>query len=445
MDKILTIAQKELYTTFTDRPRLLLMLGTPLMIAIILSLVFGSGGGDLTISDISVAVVNLDEGASNNVNFGETVASILLSEPILGGQQQICSIVGSDTAVSGQSLDGFLNAERLDSVETARAGVNDGIYAAAVIIPANFSRILSPDMLTLATDSTVETVYVEIYGSGASPISASVVRSITEAIINPMVTGSTTIRASIQVFVGNPSNLTIMTTADTESFADFTCAFSPSLNTISLVQQAMDGIQSRSGFEQVLITLGSAQALFFSISMANASIQSIYTDRQTGVLQRMLSSPTPRIYILGGKLASTVLIVLVQIGILLLALTSVASLNNGSLTWLWGNPLLVLVMLLITALAVSGVAVFIAGITRTQEESQLIGTLIGLGLAILGGSFGFQLGAVSKFSLIWWGVDGLNTLSGGSTDIGLNVLVLAAHGIILFTIGAWLFNRRVTV
>lgn len=445
MDKILTIAQKELYITFTDKLRLLLMLGTPLMIATILGFAFGGGGGDLTISDIPVAIVNLDEGADDNINYGTTVTAILLSEPISDEQEQTCSLIENDNTETSQSLDDYLNAEKLDSAEAARAGVDDGTYAAAVIIPANFSRALSPDAVSLATDDTVETTRVEIYGSGASPTSATIVRSITEAVINPMVTGSTTIRASIKTYTANPLNLPKIMAADSDAFADFACGFNTSFNTISLVQQPIDGLQKRSAFESILIMIGSAQVLFFSLTIANASVLSIYTERKIGVLQRLLSSPTPRVTILTGKLLSTVLIVLIQIGILLLALSVVASLNNGSFTWLWGNPVLVLVVLVITALAVSGVAVFIAGIARTPEEAQLIGLLVALGLAILGGSFGFQLDGIGKFSLIYWGVDALNTLSGGSSDIGLNLLVLAAHGIILFTIGAWLFNRRVTV
>lgn len=62
MDKIFTVTWKELYSSFTDRPRLLYMLATPLAISLILGLAFGGGSGDLTIQDIPVAIVNLDVG-----------------------------------------------------------------------------------------------------------------------------------------------------------------------------------------------------------------------------------------------------------------------------------------------------------------------------------------------------------------------------------------------
>ena len=74
MQKILTFAWKQIHAVYSDRGLLIFMLLTPVALATIMGLAFGSGGGSLTISDISLAVVNLDEGAGDD-NYGEAVAS----------------------------------------------------------------------------------------------------------------------------------------------------------------------------------------------------------------------------------------------------------------------------------------------------------------------------------------------------------------------------------
>lgn len=444
MSKILTIAWKELYSAFTDRPRLLIMFASPLAISIILGMAFGGGGGSISISDIDLAIVNLDEGTADT-NYGATVTAILMSENPEGTDDAACILSSDASPQQQQSLDDFLNATLLESAEAARNGVDEGLYAAAVIIPHGYSAALAPNLMNFSGPDEIESVHIEIYGSGGSPISAGVVRSIVEAVNNSIVTGSTTIRASLATYVRNPLNLPAIASADESAFADFACGFDPSLGTITLQPQAMNDVQARSIFDQIMISIGAAQALFFSLTTANASIQSIYEDRKAGVLQRLLVSPTPRVYILAGKVVGTLLIVLAQVGILLLALTVAASMVGGSPVWLWGNPLYVFLFLLLIGIAVSGVAIFVTGLARTPEEAQIIGTLVSLGMAILGGTFGFQVGEVGKLSLIWWGVDGLNTLSSGSTEIGLSAFILGLQGVLLFVLGSWLFNRRVTV
>ena len=63
-----------------------------------------------------------------------------------------------------------------------------------------------------------------------------------------------------------------------------------------------------------------------------------------------------------------------------------------------------------------------------------------------GGAFGFQLPeVVSRFSLLYWGSGAFQKLANGSTDIGLNLVVLFALGAVMFTVGFWMFNRRLDV
>ena len=126
MRKILVITAKEIYTVFRDRNLVLLMFATPLVLSTIIGLAFGGlGESDVPdFADIPVAVVNHDEGVDlqeainlpdpganldalpfdledlgplsnltgagqnpllqdgSELNFGDILAGILLSQPI---------------------------------------------------------------------------------------------------------------------------------------------------------------------------------------------------------------------------------------------------------------------------------------------------------------------------------------------------------------------------
>jgi ABC-type transport system involved in multi-copper enzyme maturation permease subunit len=77
MTKILTIAWKELYTTFRDRNLILIMFLTPVVLSTIMGLAFGGLGSDdgpTAFTDIPIAVVNLDEGfnLADQIDAGDT-------------------------------------------------------------------------------------------------------------------------------------------------------------------------------------------------------------------------------------------------------------------------------------------------------------------------------------------------------------------------------------
>ncbi|MEO8612512.1 MAG: hypothetical protein ABI690_31740, partial [Chloroflexota bacterium] len=76
----------------------------------------------------------------------------------------------------------------------------------------------------------------------------------------------------------------------------------------------------------------------------------------------------------------------------------------------------------------------------------VIAQIVNIGFAILGGAFGFQLSEnLAKLSPIYWGTNAFLKLSANQWDVGLNILVLSIFGLGLFTVGFWLFNRRLDI
>ena len=537
MRKILAIAGKELYIFFRDRNLLLLSFATPLVLSTIIGLAFGGVGGGSDSPDfaeIAVAVVNLDEGADvqellglpdqftdasslpfdpadvalpfggsqvtldallesgSALNFGDQVAGILLSQPLgnadapggagLDFGELECRLLdngeGEEAATfsAGGRLDDLFDASPVEDADLARAGVDSGEYAAAVIIPPEFSRGMIPRFL-LDGEGRVRAELgdpagtVEVYVNNGRPVSARIVQSIAAGIVNQFARVSVALSATLEtsanavldsfdlslvdlsaVDVGNldlgavdlPAALASLQGLDASVLEPLLCFVTPGASNISVSRQPLDALQQGPTFARLIVPIGASQAVFFALFTGVFGMNSIYEERRYWTLQRMIVSPTPRFYLLVGKVLGNLVAVLLQILILLAALTVVASIVVGEPTMIWGpNAVAILAVALALALCVSGVGVFLVGLARTPEQVVLFGPLINIGLAVVGGAFGFALPAqAAQFSLIFWGVDAFTKLASAQTDIALNLLVLFAQGLVLFLVGMWLFKRR---
>ncbi|MEM7534707.1 MAG: ABC transporter permease [Chloroflexota bacterium] len=445
--------------------------------------------------NLDITDANLTAPEGDAFGFGDLVAGILLSEPFTDTFNATDAITTSETSTStagfsfniedltcslmdesGEesedpffglegTLDDLFDAVALDDPATARAGVDSGKYVAAVIIPAGFSNAMFP----LFGEPESGTGVVEVYGNEGNPISASIVQAVTEGIVNQFTrlsiafeallnTGANTLVAqlsldsldnldlnSLDLSTLDPSALTtLLQGLDTSAIEPLGCLLVPGAGNINVKQEPLTEVQTQSNFAFILIILGSAQAIFFAMFTGIFGLNSIYEERQHWTLQRMVVSPTPRAYILLGKLLGNVAVVAAQLTILFLSFTIIASLVEGTPLFIWGNNVIGLLLVIIAiSIFVSGLGVLLVGLAKTTEQVQFFGPMIASTLGALGGSFGFRLPPeVASFSPIWWGVEALRKLAGNENDIGLALLVLLGGGLVVFAIGALLFKRR---
>lgn len=462
--KILIIAWKDTYLTFTDRTLLVMMLLTPLLLSTIIGLAFGgASGGTIEFSDIPVAIVNLDESIDQQgepFSYGQLLVDIYTGSGSASDAAQTdaseCDEIvgggGDDSATEQTSLEDLFAVTLLDDWDEARAGVEDGTYAAAIFIPDDFSAQLAPQ-IGMGESSLGET-QVDIYANEGLAVSASIVRSVTDSFMQQFLTGNVTVAATIaelleQGMAGElaESGVVLVSNMNNDEAFDFDCAFVPSAGSIGIDQPPLDDVQRQSNFVQVLVGIGTAQAVFFALFTGQFGVLDVFEEQRQGTLQRMSVSPTPRSAILIGKILGVVLSVLLQIIVLMVSLTAVASLVEQTPTFIWGTnlPLLALLVVVIV-LSVSGVGVLLAGLAQTPEQVNVIGPILNVTLAALGGAFGFTLPQTfAQFSPVYWAVDAYQELAAGGTDIGLNLLILLVQGGIMMVVGLWFFNRRVEV
>jgi len=471
MKKLWTIAFKDIRLRFTDRTLLIIMLAAPLAISTIIGLAFGGlGRSESPIQHIPVVVINQDQPGAYGVNFGDTLAALLIAGQLPAGTSATMQSCPQDTsgssssAVSGDSLSELIHGINFDQSvaqglvqegkisppaastgspayleQSARAAVDKGLYTAVVIIPPGFSTALTSLSNPQQAPSTSS---VTVYGNAGNSLSAGIVRSVVDSITAQMVSGNIAIGATLgEIVARQPALLSNITQQDASNL--FVCAFAPGSNLVSLSQVPLQAVQTSSA-GILLVTFGSAQALFFALFTGQFGVLSMYEERRNGTLQRILASPTSPSTILGGKLVGVFVSVIFQLVVLILALTLVGSLIEGRAVFIWGNNIGGLVLLLVAvAIASSGLGMFLAGVLKGVEQAEIVGSVLNIGLGVLGGAFVFQLPrSVSQFSLIYWGRDAFDTLAAGRGDIFLNIGVLCVEGAVLFIIGLLLFNRK---
>ncbi|MFN8494298.1 MAG: ABC transporter permease [Caldilineaceae bacterium] len=409
-------------------------------------------------------------------NFGNQVAAILLSQPLTGTalisgstggfnlSNLSCPLLAPGDMSARQAFSGTLSdlfkAQAVTDPNVARAGVQRGDYAAAVIIGPGFSNQLAPHFGLSTTNTMTTSGAVEVFANQGTPISASIVRAVVEGVVGQFermnVALSALLGATIDTVArpGRPVldlsalNANVITqtlqTINASTFAPVACLLTPGAGNVQLKQQPLDVVQTRSAFGVLMVVLGGAQAVFFALFTGVFGINSIYEDRRQGTLQRVIVSPTPRSAILAGRLLGNLIVVMTQLLILLLALTAITSVVERQLTFIWGTNVLALLLVVFgLSLFTSGLGVLVVGLARTPDQVRLIGPLITTIFGALGGSFAFFLPrGVAQLSPIWWGTEALRKLAAGEFDIGLHVAVLLGVGLLFAIVGTFFFRRR---
>jgi ABC-2 type transport system permease protein len=104
-----------------------------------------------------------------------------------------------------------------------------------------------------------------------------------------------------------------------------------------------------------------------------------FEEKNSGAFQRLKAAPLSRAAYLTGKGLSYVAINLVQIVLMFAVGVLVFHINLGR------DPLALLVISIVTALAATGLGMMVTCFVRTQEQASSLGTLLGVVLAVIGG------------------------------------------------------------
>ena len=415
MKKILLIGRKDLTLAFRDRAALLLMLAAPFALTLGLGFITGrlSGSASSGLADIPVIVVNQD---------GEQLGDALAN---LFGSEDLASLIApSETA----------------DPAAARRQVDADAAAAAIIIPAGFTRSIIP---AAGADPNGAVVPIELYTNPTRPTSVGVIKTILDDFMSQVEVG----RVGGQVTVTQLIERGLIRPQDA---ADHGAAIGAALGArqadaatgtaIRLTGTATGG--EPVGFDP-LAYMAPGMALMFLMFTATNGGRTLLTERAQGTLPRLLISPTTSTQVLGGKTTGIYLTGVTQMLILITASALLFQLR-------WGAPFAVLVLILAAVAGAVGWGMLITALAKTPGQVSTIGSAVTLIFGILGGSFvstgnlpeWFQ--TLSKITPNAWGLEGFTILAlgGGLADILVPVAALLIMGATLFTAAVLLLNRR---
>lgn len=419
--KILLITYKDFRLLLRDRPTLMIMFAAPLVLTFIVAAAFSGLTGSSSaspIQNIPVLVVNQDKGGLFG-NFGKQMAEVFLNPP--------------------PGMRGLINASEISDPAEARAQVRQGKATAAIIIPENFSERLN----AVNPNFGNEKVTVEVYRNVGSPISADIVVSMARGFLNSFTGGSIAAAAAIQA---SPAlGLQAAAIAQEVGEQSFTA---PPLTIAPIRESGQTG--GGQGFN-LLAYFAPAMAVFFlNFTMAFGAI-SILDEKANGTLQRMMVSPTERLTILVGKFAATFFSGVFQVVVLIIASAIIAPIIGFSEP-IWGSNLPALGLLVVASVAASiGLGTIIPALAKDRQQANFIASAVMTLMGIMGGTFFTgnpsepPLGVISMITPNYWATSGFNLLTTQGQFPVTNIVVLFGMFVVLFSVGATLYSRKLDV
>lgn len=416
MNKLFLIGIKDLRLIFRDRAALVLMLLAPFLLTLGMGLVTGRFSGSSSgISDIPVIIVNLDDG-----ELGKALVDVFNSEDLA---ELVEPTSGSEP-------------------EAARLMVDEDKAAAAIIIPAGFSRSIIPQQEDFDPETALEkeALKIEIYANPTRPTSAGIIKSIVDEYISRIeegrISGETAI---LQMAISGRLPMEQLQAAG-EAMGQ-RLQDSPTDETLAIALST-----STTGEEvefDILAYLAPGMALMFLMFTVSHGGRSILAEKAQGTLPRLLVSPTSATQILGGKVFGIFLTGVAQMLILIGGTSLLFQLK-------WGDPFGVLVLVLVAVFGATGWGMLITALARTPGQVGSVGSAIMLIFGILGGSFISLeqmppfIQTLSRITPNSWALDGFTTLALGGTlpHLSTPVTALLTMGLILFAASVILFGRK---
>ena len=173
----------------------------------------------------------------------------------------------------------------------------------------------------------------------------------------------------------------------------------------------------------------------------------IIMDRDTGILQKMLVTPTPRLALVWGKMLSAGVRGLSQALIVFLFALVIGIKLNISVLSILG----VILIVMLGAGFFTGLSMIIAAIVKTRERFMGIGQVITLPLFFASNAIypisimPTWLRVVATINPLSYMVDGLRTLmlTNTFTGVGFDLIILVIVTLIISVISAWFYPKVV--
>lgn len=416
MQTALNIARLHIQLTLKDRSALVTLLLVPIILMTLIGFAIGN--------DIASVTLRLDVWDADQSTFSQEFIQELQRTSQATDTLVLC-VYGAKDIPDKCNLNA---SDRFEDKGETR--LTDRITSAALVIPSGFGSLIEsgqPAQIEFRSDNQLNTQTVS----------------------------QTAVTEALDRYIGSLSIATIGTQIGAEQFSAYDTdaqrlvAFDTLRQAAKITLQTPAAIVNReSTDEEDVVGLGASQSvpgmgsmfvLFGLLSLA----QTLVDERKLGTLQRLFTIPTPRFYIVLGKILGAFFFGLLQFAIFVMYGWLVLKVE-------WGQDYLALA-LLISAFCLAGTALgfALATLVKTSDQASGLATMIGLILAPLGGAW-WPLEIVPPFmrtighiSPIAWAMDGFTELihyNGGLVDILPMLGALMLTTAILMAFATWRFR-----
>jgi len=325
-----------------------------------------------------------------------------------------------DGPLAGLQAAGVADLVTKTTEADARAAIDAGDVAAAIVIPAGFS-----DAVTAGRQASLRVV------GGSSTLPAEIARSV--------LVGFGSQITAVQVAVGTTIAASGVSPdpAQAAELAQAAIAAPPPIEVTA--GETADRSASTKTF------YGASMAVMFVFFAAQFGVLGLLAERRNGTLARMLAAPIAPTTILLGKVLVSLVVACVSMTVVVVATTLLLGAD-------WGDPLAVAALILAISLAATGIATLVVGFARNEEQAGGFIAIVALVLAVFGGSF-FRMSqapegmaALSVLTPHSWFLRGIDDLAGGGgiAVVAPSLAVLATIGLVTGGLGLLRAGRVVT-
>ncbi|MFN2167338.1 MAG: ABC transporter permease [Anaerolineae bacterium] len=421
--KMLDIAGKDLLRAVRSFAFVALGFAVPLLVSGIFYFAFGNvgaGGDGFDLPTIRVQVVNLDEGGPGFAA-GQMLVQILTSE----------------------DLTSLFQVTQADDPARARAAVDRQDADVAILIPAD---------LTAALFDPGGRAAVELYQDPTQTLGPGIVKGLVQQFVDGFAGSKIVIEVARQQFGAHGqavSDAAVQALAAQYGVwaADLGSSQQGGTTALVEVRPPAGAGESADLLTSIVSMIMAGMMVFFVFFSGATTVQTLLQEEEGGTLARLFTTPTPISAVLGGRILASLVTLVLQVVVLLVASALIFGIH-------WGQPLPLALTTLGLVLLAASFGLFLASMLRSTRQG---GVVFGGVLTILGmvGMINiFTAGApstsrgtldiISHLTPHGWAVDGyLRLLDGGGLgDVLLPVAVTLALAAAFFLVGLFRFRKR---
>jgi ABC-2 type transport system permease protein len=260
------------------------------------------------------------------------------------------------SALDSPDLRSIITVHRVADAEAARRAVDNRDVAAAIVIPAGFSKA--------AASTTASSL--PVYTSLNEELAGSITQSIASSFV-------------AQVNADRLSVATALAAGAANATRTDPSQLSARVANLSIPEQVVSKPIGAKPLKAISY-YGPAMAIFFLFFSIGFTARSFLSERTDGMLDRIAAAPVRPAEIILGKVLSVVAFGLASMATLLIA----TSLFFGAD---WGDPLSVVLLSIAIVLAIGALSALLMTIGHTDRQVSGYAAIITFGLALLGGNF----------------------------------------------------------